>query len=85
MASPYGQQRRLAGADGWKQLYRDYRQGTDICLQMLSIPKIEIETSAGEWSNYQARIRTFLDLPHIPEPAWQRWCYKLYDNLVDIR
>jgi len=31
------------------------------------------------------RIRTFLDLPFISEPNWQRWFYKLYDYLVDIR
>ena len=85
VASPYGQQRRLAGIDGWKQLYRDYRQVTDMCLQTLSIPKITIETSAGDWLRYQTRIRTFLDLPFIPEPVWQQWFYKVYDYLVDIR
>ena len=83
--SPYGQQRGLAGVDGWKQLYKDYRQLTDMCFQTLAIPKIAIETSAGEWSSYQTRIRTFLDLPFIPEPIWQGWFYKLYDYLVDIR
>jgi hypothetical protein len=40
---------------------------------------------AGEWSSYQTRICMFLDLPIIPEPVWQRWFYKLYDYLVDIR
>jgi thymidylate kinase len=85
LASPYGQQRGLAGIDGWKQLYQDYRQLTDMCSQMLTIPKIAIETSAGEWSSYQTRIRTFLNLPFIPEPVWQRWFYKVYDYLVDIR
>src|SRR5574341_1783072 len=85
VASPYGQQRGLVGIDGWKQLYRDYRQLTDMCLQTLPIPKIAIETSAGEWSSYQTRICTFLDLPFIPEPACRRWFYKLYDYLVDIR
>jgi thymidylate kinase len=83
--SPYGQQRGLAGVDGWKQLYEDYRQLTDMCFQTLAIPKIAIETGAGEWSSYQTRIRTFLDLPFIPEPVWQRWFYKVYDYLVDIR
>ena len=85
VASPYGQQHGLVGIDGWKQLYRDYRQVTDMCLQTLSIPKIKIETSAGKWSSYQTRICTFLDIPFIPEPGWQRWFYKLYDYLVDIR
>jgi len=85
VASPYGQEHGLAGIDGWKQLYRDYRQVTDMCLQTLSIPKIKIETSAGEWSSYQMRICKFLDLPFLPEPVWQRWFYKLYDYLVDIR
>jgi hypothetical protein len=83
--SPYGQQRGLVGIDGWKQLYQDYRQVTDMCFQTLAIPKLAIETSAGEWSSYQTRIRTFLDLPFISEPIWQRWFYKLYDYLVDIR
>lgn len=85
VASPYGRQHGLAGIDGWKQLYRDYRQVTDMCLQTLSIPKIEIETSAGEWSSYQMRICKFLNLPFLPEPVWQRWFYRLYDYLVDIR
>jgi hypothetical protein len=85
VASPYGQRRGLVGSDGWKQLYRDYRQLTDKCFQMLPNPKIAIDTSAGEWSSYQTRICTFLDLPFIPEPVWQRWFYKLYDYLVDIR
>ena len=83
--SPYGQKHGLTGIDGWKQLYRDYRQVTDMCLQTLSIPKMEIETSAGEWSSYQMRICKFLDLPFLPEPVWQSWFYKLYDYLVDIR
>jgi hypothetical protein len=85
VASPYGQEHGLAGIDGWKQLYQDYRQVTDMCVQTLSNPKIKIETSAGEWSSYQTRIRTFLELPFLPQPAWQRWFYKLYDYLVDIR
>jgi hypothetical protein len=85
VASPYGQQHGLVGVDGWKQLYQDYRQLTDMCFQTLTIPKIAIETSRGEWSSYQTRICTFLGLPFIPEPVWQRWFYKLYDYLVDIR
>jgi hypothetical protein len=85
VASPYGQQRGLVGIDGWKQLYQDYRQLTDMCFQTLALPKIAIETSAGDWSSYQTRIRTFLDLPFLPEPVWQRWLYKFYDYLVDIR
>jgi hypothetical protein len=85
VASPYGQQRGLVGIEGWKQLYQDYRQLTDKCFQMLPNPKLAIDTSAGAWSTYQTRICTFLDLPFLPEPAWQRWFYKLYDYLVDIR
>lgn len=52
---------------------------------MLLISKMAIETSAGEWSSYQMRVRTFLNLPFIPEPIWQSWFYKLYDYLIDIR
>ena len=85
VASPYGHQHSLAGADGWKQLYRDYRQLTDLCFQTLTIPKVAIETSAGEWPSYRRRIRDFFGLPFIDEPIWQRWFYKLYDYLVDIR
>jgi hypothetical protein len=85
VASPYGQRRGLHGIHGWKQLYQDYRQLTDSCLETLSIPAMAIETSAGEWSSYQARICTSLHLPILPEPFWQRWFYKLYDYLVDIR
>ena len=85
VASPYGRQHGLAGIEGWKQLYQDYRQITDMCFQAFTIPKMAIETRAGEWSDYQACIRTFLELPFIPEPAWQRWFYKVYDYLVDIR
>jgi hypothetical protein len=85
VASPYGQQRGLVGMDGWKQLYQDYRHLTDACFQALSIPKIVIETSAGEWPSYQTHIGTVLDLPLIPEPVWQRMVYKIYDYLIDIR
>jgi hypothetical protein len=85
VSSPYGQQRGLAGMDGWKQLYQDYRQITDKCFQTLAIPTLAIETSASEWSRYQTRIRTYFDLPFIPEPVWQRWFYRIYDYLVDIR
>jgi hypothetical protein len=85
VASPYGQQHGLVGIDGWKQLYRDYRQLTDLCLETLPIPKMAIGTSAGEWSSYQGRICKFFDLPFIPEPVWQHWLYKFYDYLVDIR
>jgi hypothetical protein len=85
VASPYGQQRGLVDIEGWKQLYQDYRQITDLCFQRLTIPTIAIETSAGEWASYQTRICTFLDLPFIPEPVWQRWFYKVHDYLVDIR
>ena len=85
VASPYGQQHGLVRINGWKQLYQDYRQLTDKCLETLPVRTISIETSAGEWSSYQARICTFLDLSLIPEPIWQRWFYKLYDYLMDIR
>jgi hypothetical protein len=85
VASPYGQARGLVGVHGWKQLYRDYRHLTDMYFQSFAIPKIAIETSAGEWSSYQTRLCKFLDLPFLPEPVWQRWFYKLYDYLVDIR
>jgi len=85
VASPYGQQHGLAGIDGWKQLYQDYRQLTDMCLQTLPVPTLAIDTSAGEWASYQRRICTFFDLPLIPEPVWQHWVYKIYDFLVDIR
>jgi hypothetical protein len=85
VASPYGQQRGYVGIDGWTQLYRDYRQVTDICFESLAIPKMAIDTSAGEWSSYQRRICTFFALPFLPEPVWQRWFYKVYDYLVDIR
>lgn len=85
VASPYGQQRGLVGVGGWKQLYQDYRRLTDRCLETLPIPRLAIETSAGEWSSYQTRICTFLNLPFIPEPVWQHWFYKVYDYLVDIR
>jgi hypothetical protein len=85
VASPYAQQRGLVGSDGWKQLYQDYRRLTDLCFRTLAIPKIALETSAGEWASYRRHICTFLDLPFIPEPAWQRWLYKVYDYLVDIR
>jgi thymidylate kinase len=85
VASPYGQKLGLVGIDGWKQLYQDYRQLTDMCFETLMIPKLAIETRAGEWAIYQTRIRTFLGLPFIPEPVWQSWFYKLCDYLVDIR
>ena len=85
VASPYGRKHGLAGVDGWKQLYRDYRELTDTCLQTLTVPTLAIETSAGDWSSYQTRICKFLNLPFIPEAAWQRWFYKIYDYLVDIR
>jgi hypothetical protein len=85
VACPYGRQRGLVGINGWKQLYQDYRQLTDMCLETLPIPTIAIETSAGEWSSYQTRICTFLNLPFVPEPVWQHWLYKLYDYLIDIR
>ena len=83
--SPYGQKHRLAGMDGWKQLYKDYRQLTDMCFQTLAIPKMAIETSAGAWSSYQRRICMFLDLPFIPELVWQQWFYRIYDYFVDLR
>lgn len=85
VASPYAQQRGLVGIAGWKQLYRDYRELTDRCLHTLPVPTLAIDTDAGEWSSYQTRIRTFLDLPFLAEPVWQRWFYKFYDYLVDIR
>jgi hypothetical protein len=85
LSSPYAQRRGWVGSNGWKQLYLAYRQVTDRCLQTLSVPTLAIETSAGEWSNYQTRIQRFFDLPTIAEPVWQRWFYKVYDYLVDIR
>ena len=85
VASPYGQQRGLVGIEGWKQLYQDYRYLTDMYFQTLPNPKLAIDTSAGAWSAYQTRLCKFLDLPFRPQPVWQRWFYKLYDYLVDIR
>jgi hypothetical protein len=85
VASPYAQQRGYAGRAGWKHLYRDYRGVTDQCVQNLSIPVIAIDSTAGEWNSYQRRICGALELPLIPEPGWQRWFYKIFDTLVDMR
>jgi len=56
-----------------------------MCFQTLTVPKLAIETHAGKWPSYQTRIREFFGLPFIPEPVWQRWFYKVYDYLIDIR
>ena len=58
---PYAVERGLQGLDGLSSLYVDYRRLTDQLFAELTIDKIAIENSAGDWPAYHARIEEALD------------------------
>ena len=60
LASPYAVRRALAGLDGSIELYRDYRRLIDQLYAELDIPKISIENSAREWTQYEEAIAAAL-------------------------
>jgi hypothetical protein len=62
--SPYGREHQYSGVEGWVQLYRDFRTLTDALYLRLPMPKLAIDNSAGEWSDYEAQIFAFLGLPN---------------------
>jgi hypothetical protein len=61
--SPYCVHRSLHGYDGFVQLYRVYRAICDDIFGKLTIPKLAIDTTEGDWPGYYRDILTFLQLP----------------------
>ena len=64
-ASPYGRARRVAGFEGVVDAFKMARTITDHIFEKLSIRKIAIENSAGDWARYLEVISGFLSLPSI--------------------
>jgi thymidylate kinase len=65
--SEYGQRRQLAGFDGMVAYWTAYRQVTDTAFARSSLPRLAIETSAGDWPTYRHEVLAFLDLPPLAE------------------
>lgn len=61
--SPYGRQRGLQGFAGMVAYWAAYRQLTDAAFAGLALPKLAIETTAGDWPTYRQQVLTFLGLP----------------------
>jgi hypothetical protein len=64
--SPYCVQRALHDYGGLVTMYHAYRAVTDHCFAQLNLPKLALETSAGDWGFYYTQILTFLNLPSEP-------------------
>lgn len=61
--SAYGKHHGLQGFSGMASLWRDYRAVTDDAFARITIPKLAIENSAGDWVSYQRTVLQFLGLP----------------------
>lgn len=61
--SLYGQQRGLQGFAGMVAYWTAYRQLTDAAFAGLALPKLAIETTAGDWLTYRRQVLAFFDLP----------------------
>lgn len=57
---PYAVERKLEGLDGLSRLYVDYRALTDSLFARLSLDKLAIENTAGDWPTYYAQIEEAL-------------------------
>jgi deoxyadenosine/deoxycytidine kinase len=64
--SPYCVQRSLHGYPGLVAMYHAYRAVTDHCFSQLNLPKLALDTSAGDWSAYSTQVLGFLNLPLEP-------------------
>jgi len=67
--SAYGRRHQLAGFEGMVAYWRAYRQVTDMAFARSALPKVEIDTTLGDWPTYQAQVQAFLDLPSLADAA----------------
>lgn len=63
--TPYGRSNQVRDLAGVVAFYQRKREIVDLILPQLEIPLLNIETSAGDWEEYERRITQFLSLPEI--------------------
>jgi hypothetical protein len=81
--SPYCQEHGLCGKAGWISLYKEYRALTDTCFNQITLRKLAIENSTGQWDEYLGKILDFIQISPIPERFWEHWFYPMYDYVKD--
>ena len=60
---PYLQKRELKGLDGVSRLWLNIATITDSLFEVYTLPKLAVDTSAGNWQSYRQQILEFLGLP----------------------
>jgi hypothetical protein len=63
--TPYGQRTSITNLDGVIRFYEQVRSITDELYSGLTLHKVAIETSAGDWPEYHRQISEFLSIPTI--------------------
>ena len=66
--SRYGRIHQLSGFGGMVEYWSAYRRVTDALYESFAFPKVAIETTAGDWTNYQRQALDFLDVPPRERP-----------------
>jgi len=84
MLSPYFQSHKLAGLDGWVQMYANFRELTAQALGQSTIPRLSIETGAGDWNGFRQQSLDWLGLRCIPDTPVQTRLLPLFDRIRDI-
>ncbi len=63
--TPYGKTNQVRDLAGVITFYQRKREIIDLILQQLEISMLNIETSTGDWAEFERRITQFLSLPEI--------------------
>ena len=61
----YGKSHRVQDLQGVADHYQDMRDKVLVLLDDLRMPKLTIESSAGDWQQYERQITEFLHLPQL--------------------
>jgi hypothetical protein len=64
-STPYGKSHRVQDLQGVADHYQDMRDKVLVLLDDLRMPKLTIESSAGDWQQYERQITEFLHLPEL--------------------
>ena len=61
-------QNKPKGANGFKQFLRDYAKSAELLFNSLDCKKISIEITELDWTNYENKMLSFLEIETIPSP-----------------
>jgi len=68
-SQPYYQD-KAQGAEGFKQFLRDYAAYAQLLFDSLDCKKISVEISEADWTSYENKMLSFVEIENIPSPEF---------------